>query len=130
VNRRAERQFGYSIRSSQGREAIARMEQVHARFSITDEQRLYTLATLIFAAERIGRHLGFDPLGANQREASHTDEGRRVVDRFFEDWATRWFRWLLRASARAYMPLTLVRPLPTNRSWTDSFARGATGWPG
>jgi hypothetical protein len=182
--------WGHS--SPQGRAAIARMEQIHARFAITDEQKRYTLATLIFEPERIGRHLGFDPLTANQREAAwhfwrgvaeqmplgglpptagelwrwmleyerehwrYTDEGRRVVDQFFEDWTTRWFprrvtglgrqallalmgedlravlrledpsrrvEWLLRASARAYPPLTSVRRLPTGRSWMDYFAR-------
>lgn len=182
--------FGHS--SPQGRAAIARMEQIHARFEITDEQKLYTLATLIFEGERIGRHLGVDILTADQREASwcfwrgvaeqmplgglpptaeelwhwmieyerehwhYNDEGRQVVDRFFEDWARRWFprrartlarqtllalmdedlravlhlenpsrpvNRLLRASARAYLPLTLIRPLPTDRSWMDYFAR-------
>jgi hypothetical protein len=182
--------FGHS--SPRGRAAIARMEQIHARFGIADEQKRYTLATLIFEGERIGRHLGFDPFTANQREASwrfwrgvaeqmplgglpptaeelrrwmleyerehwhYTDEGRRVVDRFFEDWTTRWFprsarslgrqtllalmdedlravlhlenpSWrverLMRASARAYLPLALVRPLSTDRSWMDHFGR-------
>lgn len=182
--------WGHS--SPRGRAAIARMEQIHARFAITDEQKLYTLATLIFEGERIGRHLGFDPFTANQREASwrfwrgvaeqmpleglpptagelwrwtleyerrhwrYTDEGRQVVDRFFEDWATRWFprrarplarqtllalidddlravlrlenpsrpvARLLRASARAYLPLTQIRPLPTDRSWMDHFGQ-------
>jgi hypothetical protein len=184
--------FRWGHSSLQGRAAIARMEQIHDRFTITDEQKLYTLATLIFEAERIGQHLRFNPFTANQREASwrfwrgvaeqmplgglpptagelwcwmleyerehwrYTDDGRRVVDRFFEDWTTRWFprparglgrqillglmdeglravlhledpsprvEWLLRASARAYLPLTLVRPLPTDRSWMDYFAR-------
>jgi hypothetical protein len=184
--------FRWGHSSPRGRAAIARMEQIHKRFAITDEQKLYTLATLIFEAERIGRQLGFNPFTANQREASwrfwrgvaeqmplgglpptagelwrwmleyerkhwrYTDDGRHVVDRFFEDWTTRWFprpatglgrqillalmdedlravlqledpsrrvEWLLRASARAYLPLTLVRPLPTDRSWMDYFAR-------
>lgn len=184
--------FRWGHSSPQGRAAIARMEQIHKRFAITDEQKRYTLATLIFEGERIGRHLGFDPFTANQREASwrfwrgvaeqmplgglpptaddlwrwmheyerehwhYTDEGRRVVDRFFEDWTKRWFprparglgrqillalmdedlraalrledpsrrvEWLLRASARAYLPLTLIRPLPTDRSWMDHFGR-------
>ena len=168
------------------------MEQIHKRFAITDEQKLYTLATLIFEGERIGRHLGFNPFTANQREASwrfwrgvaeqmplarlpptaeelwrwmldyerehwsYTDDSRLVVERFFEDWTTRWFprpmrglgrqvllalmdndlravlhledpssriQWLARASARAYLPVTMVRPLPTGRSRMDHFAR-------
>ncbi len=188
--------WGHS--SPRGRAAIARMEQIHKRFTITDEQKLYTLATLIFESERIGRQLDFNPFTANQREASwrfwrgvaeqmplgglpstaaelwrwmlayerehwrYTDDGRRVVDRFFEDWTTRWFprparrlgrqillalmdedlraalrleepsrgvEWVLRASARAYLPLTQVRPLPTDRSWMDHFARCGAGAP-
>lgn len=182
--------FHWGHSSPRGRAAIARMEQIHKRFAITDEQKLYTLATLIFEGERIGRQLGFTPFTANQREASwrfwrgvaeqmplgglpptaeelwrwmleyerehwrYTDDGRRVVDRFFEDWTTRWFprparglgrqillalmdedlravlrledpsrrvEWLLRACARANLPLTQVRPLPTDRSWMDHF---------
>lgn len=184
--------FRWGHSSPRGRAAIAQMEKIHARFPTTGEQKRYTLATLIFEAERIGRHLGFDPLTANQREASwrfwrgvaeqmplgglpatadelwrwmleyereqwrYSDEGRRVVDRFLEDWTTRWFprrarglgrqvllalmgaelravlrledpsrrvERLLRASARAYPPLTLVRPLPIDRSWMDYFGR-------
>lgn len=184
--------FRWGHSSPQGRAAIARMERIHKRFAITDEQKLYTLATLVFEGERIGRQLGFNPFTANQREASwrfwrgvaeqmplgglpatagelwrwifeyerenwrYTHDGRHVVDKFFEDWTTRWFprparglgrqillalmdedlravlhledpsrsvQWLLRASAHAYLPLTLVRPLPTDRSWTDYFAR-------
>jgi hypothetical protein len=184
--------WGHS--SPQGRAAIERMEQIHSHFTITDEQKRYTLATLIFEGERIGPRLGLDLLTANQREASwrfwrgvaeqmplgglpstaaefmrwtleyerehwhHSDEGREVVDRFFEDWTTRWFprrarglgrqalltlmgeelravmrledpsprvERLLRASARAYLPLTLVRPLPIDRSWMDHFGRSS-----
>ncbi len=184
--------FRWGPSSPRGRAAIARMEQTHKHFTITDEQKLYTLATLIFEAERIGQHLGFTPFTANQREASwrfwrgvaeqmplgglpptaeelwrwmleyerehwrYTDDGHRVVAQFFEDWTTRWFprparglgrqallalmdedlravlhledpsrrvEWPLRASARAYLPLMMVRPLPTDRSWMDHFAR-------
>lgn len=190
--------FRWGHSSPRGRAAIARMEQIHKRFPITDEQKRYTLATLIFEAERIGRHLGFDPFTADQREASwrfwrgvaeqmplgglpatadelrrwmleyerehwrYTDDGRRVVDRFFEDWTTRWFprpargvgrqvllalmgedlravlrledpsrrvEWLLRASARAYLPLSLIRPLRSDRSWMDHFGRRHPAFP-
>jgi hypothetical protein len=113
--------------SPEGRAAIARMERIHARFPITDEQKRYTLATLIFEPDRVGGHLGIDQFTAGQREAMwrfwlsvaeqmplgglpatseelwrwtldyerehwrYTDDGRRVVERFFEDWTTRWF---------------------------------------
>jgi hypothetical protein len=113
--------------SPEGRAAIARMERIHGRFPITDEQKRYTLATLIFEPDRIPQHLGIDQLTAREREAiwrfwlsvakqmplgglpatpeelgrwtldyerehwQYTNDGRRVVERFFEDWTTRWF---------------------------------------
>lgn len=85
---------------------------------------------------------------------------RRVVERFLEDWTTRWFprparplgrqillatmddslratlrletpsrrlQRLLRASARVYSPLVLVRPLRSDRSWLDHFGRHHLG---
>lgn len=178
--------------SPEGRAAIARMERIHARFPITDEQKRYTLATLIFEPNRIARHLGIDQFTAGQREAiwrfwlsvaeqmplgglpatseelwrwmldyerehwRYTNDGRRVVDTFFEDWTTRWFprparrlggqillammddalraalhleapskhlERLVRASARASSPLTLIRPYRSDRSWLDYFGR-------
>jgi hypothetical protein len=180
--------WGHS--SPEGRAAIARMERIHARFEISEEQKRYTLATLVFEAERIGGHLGFEPLTAAQREAAwrfwrgvakqmplgglpgsaeemwrwmldferrhwrYSEAGRQVVERFFEDWTVRWFprpvqrlarplllalmepelrtalrlqapsagvEWLVRTSARAYLPLSSIRPLRTDRSWLDQF---------
>lgn len=55
--------------SPEGRAAIARMEDIHSRFQITDEQKRYTLATLIFEPDRIAQHLGVDLFTAGQREA-------------------------------------------------------------
>jgi hypothetical protein len=113
--------------SPEGRAAIARMERIHARFPITDEQKRYTLATLIFEGDRIGERLGIDQFTAGQREAiwrfwrsvaeqmplgdlpatseelrrwmldyerehwRYTNDAHQVVERFFEDWTTRWF---------------------------------------
>lgn len=178
--------------SPEGQAAIARMERIHDRFPITDEQKRYTLATLILEPDRIGQHLGIDQYTAGQRAAiwrfwlsvaeqmplgglpptseelrrwmfdyerehwRYTDDGRRVVDRFFEDWTTRWFprgtrrlgrqvllalmdedlraalhldapservERLVRASARAFSPLMLVRLFRSDRSWLDYFGR-------
>jgi hypothetical protein len=184
--------------SAEGRAAIARMERIHSRFPITDEQKRYTLATLIFEPDRTRQHLGLDPFTAGQREAiwrfwcsvaeqmplgglpatpeelrrwmldyerehwRYTNDGRRVVDKFFDDWTTRWFprparrlgrqvllammdddlratlhyeapskqlERLLRASARASSPLTLIRPYRSDRSWLDYFGRHHVGAP-
>jgi hypothetical protein len=122
--------------SPEGRAAIARMERIHARFPITDEQKRYTLATLIFEADRIGERLVTDQFTAGQREATwrfwssvaeqmplgglpatpeelrrwmfdyerehwtYTNHAHRVVERFFEDWTTRWFPRPTRALGR------------------------------
>ena len=43
------------------------MERIHDRFPITDEQKRYTLATLIFEPDRIARHLGIDQFTAGQQ---------------------------------------------------------------
>ncbi len=123
--------FGAILRwgpsSPQGQAAIARMERIHDRFPIADEQKRYTLATFVFEPDRIAQHLGLAQYTAGQREAiwrfwlsvaeqmplgglpatpeelrqwmldyerehwRYTADGRRVVDGFFEDWATRWF---------------------------------------
>jgi hypothetical protein len=184
--------FRHGHSSPEGRAAIARMEEIHSHFAITDEQKLYTLATLIFEAERIGSHLGFAAFTAGQREASwrfwrevgeqmpltglpasgedlrrwmlayeqenwaYSDGGRRVVECFFEDWTTRWFprrarrlgrkillalmeddlraalhletpdrrvERAIRLGSRAYLPLTAIRPIRTDRSWLDYFGR-------
>ncbi len=182
--------------SQKGRAAIARMEHIHDRFPISDEQKRYTLATLIFEPERIAEHLSIEQFTAGQREAiwhfwmsvaeqmplgglpqtpeelrrwmfdyerqhwRYTDGARWVVDRFLEDWTTRWFprparglgrqillalmdedlravlhleapskhvERLIRMSARAYFPLTVVRPIRSDRSWLDYFGRRHAG---
>lgn len=188
--------FGAFLRwgpsSPRGAEAIARMERIHDRFPITDEQKRYTLATLILEPERTAQHLRIDPYTEAQRAANwhfwrsvaarmplgglpstqdelwrwmldyerehwgYTEGGRQVVDAFFADWTTRWFppraralgrqillalmddglravhrleapkrpvAGLVRAGARAYLPLTGARPLRTDRSWLDHFGR-------
>jgi hypothetical protein len=58
---------GYS--SPEGQAAIARMETIHGRFRITDEQKRYTLASLMFEGDRIAGHLGLDPFTEHERQA-------------------------------------------------------------
>jgi hypothetical protein len=57
---------GYSSR--RGTAAIARMEAIHSRFRITDEQKRYTLATLIFERDRQSELLGLT-VPPGEREA-------------------------------------------------------------
>jgi hypothetical protein len=133
--------------SAEGRAAIARMERIHDRFAITDEQKRYTLATLIFEPDRIAQHLGLDQFTAAQREAIwrfwlsvaeqmplgdlpatpeelrrwmldyerehwlYTNDGRRVVERFFEDWTTRWFPRPARSLGRQILLAMMDNPL-------------------
>lgn len=60
--------WGHS--SPEGRAAIARMERIHDRFPITDEQKRYTLATSIFEVDRTAQHLGLDRYTVAQRQAN------------------------------------------------------------
>ncbi|MDX6698547.1 MAG: hypothetical protein QOE65_1944 [Solirubrobacteraceae bacterium] len=65
--------FGEFLRrghsTPEGRTAIARMERIHARFPITDEQKRYTLATVIFEGDRLAERLGHDPFTPAERLA-------------------------------------------------------------
>ena len=65
--------FGEYLRrghsSHAGRAAIARMERIHNRFPITDDDKRYTLASLMFEGDRIALHLGLDPFTEAERQA-------------------------------------------------------------
>lgn len=56
--------------TAQGRAAIARLNAIHARFRITNEQSLYTLASLTFEASRIPGLLGVELLGERETLAN------------------------------------------------------------
>lgn len=62
--------FGEMLRhghtSERGRAAIDRMEQIHSRFGITDDDKLYTLGSLAFEGERILGLLGIDRFTATE----------------------------------------------------------------
>lgn len=60
---------GYS--SERGRAAIERLNQIHAPFPITNDQSLYTLASLAFEPDRIPRHLGVRLLTPAEKSASY-----------------------------------------------------------
>ncbi|KAF0963601.1 oxygenase MpaB family protein [Rhodococcus sp. T7] len=63
--------FGEMLRhghsSANGRSVIDRMEQIHARFGITDDDKLYTLGSLAFEPDRVVDHLGIDLFTENER---------------------------------------------------------------
>ncbi|MDF3320122.1 oxygenase MpaB family protein [Rhodococcus sp. C3V] len=63
--------FGEMMRhghsSAYGRSIIDRMEQIHSRFGITDDDKLYTLGSLAFEPDRIVEHLGLDIFTDNER---------------------------------------------------------------
>ena len=67
--------FGELLRlgpsSPGGQATIRRLREVHAPFPITNDQNLYTLASLAFEGERIPGGLGADPLSPKEKEAAY-----------------------------------------------------------
>jgi hypothetical protein len=61
-------QNGHS--SERGRAAIERLNEIHAPFPITNDQSLYTLASLSFEAARIPSFVGVDLLTDREKEAN------------------------------------------------------------
>lgn len=56
-------------KSEEGRAAIMRMEEIHSRFLIDDELKLYTLATVMLEPDRLARQFGHDPFTEVDRQA-------------------------------------------------------------
>lgn len=121
--------FGEYLRcghsSREGRAAIARMERIHGRFRITDEQKRYTLASLMFEGDRIAVHLGVDAFTAAEREA-RWHFWCRVAERMplggLPDTREEFWQWTLdyeRESATIADPALmggLLRPPPRGRA--------------
>ena len=57
--------------SARGRAVIDRMEQIHSRFGITDDDKLYTLASLALEADRILDHLGLSRFTESEKRARY-----------------------------------------------------------
>lgn len=57
--------------SARGRAVIDRMEQIHARFGIRDDDKLYTLASLALEGDRILENLGLDVFTEAERLARY-----------------------------------------------------------
>lgn len=71
--------YGYS--SPKGRAAIRRMNQIHARYAIPNDEFLYVLSTFIFEPIRWNARYGWRPLSENERLASYHfwfEVGRRM----------------------------------------------------
>ncbi len=56
-------------RSEEGRAAVERMEEIHSRFLIDDELKLYTLATVMLEPDRLAMQFGQDPFSDVDRQA-------------------------------------------------------------
>ncbi|MBJ7459178.1 MAG: DUF2236 domain-containing protein [Thermoleophilaceae bacterium] len=56
-------------RSEEGRAAVQRMEEIHSRFLISDELKLYTLATVMLEPDRLAMQFGVNPFSPVDREA-------------------------------------------------------------
>jgi hypothetical protein len=58
---------GYT--SPEGRAAVERMEEIHSRFLISDELKLYTLATVMLEPDRLALQFGQNPFSEIDKEA-------------------------------------------------------------
>jgi hypothetical protein len=56
-------------KSEDGKAAIRRMEEIHSRFMIDEEQKIYTLATVMLEPDRLARQFGKDPFSETDRQA-------------------------------------------------------------
>lgn len=56
-------------KSDEGKAAIRRMEEIHSRFLIDDELKLYTLATVMLEPDRLAAQFGEDPFTPIDRQA-------------------------------------------------------------
>jgi hypothetical protein len=135
---------------ARGRTAIRRLNQIHRRFAITNEEYLYVLGTFIFVPTRwIDRH-GWRPLCCHERAASfhfYRELGRRMnikeipasyadFQTFFDDFERARFGYSP-AGARLILATkdllaTLPAPLvPAGRALADALldptVRHATG---
>lgn len=64
-----------------GRRAIARMNAIHARFAIANDDYLYTLSTFVCEPTRWMERFAWRPLSAKERRAAHlfwAEVGRRM----------------------------------------------------
>lgn len=60
-------EWGYS--SERGKRALRRMNQIHSRFDIANEDYLYVLSTFVFEPIRWNARFGWRPLCAEEKEA-------------------------------------------------------------
>ncbi|MBJ7332034.1 MAG: DUF2236 domain-containing protein [Solirubrobacteraceae bacterium] len=56
-------------KSEEGRAAVQRMEEIHSRFLISDELKIYTLATVMLEPDRLALQFGENPFSPVDREA-------------------------------------------------------------
>lgn len=56
-------------RSEDGQAAIRRMEEIHSRFLIDHDLKVYTLATVMLEPDRLARQFGHDPFTERDRQA-------------------------------------------------------------
>jgi hypothetical protein len=56
-------------KSAEGRAAVERMEEIHSRFLISDELKLYTLATVMLEPDRLAAQFGQNPFSEIDKQA-------------------------------------------------------------
>jgi hypothetical protein len=103
--------FGEFLRlghsSPQGREVIERLNAIHSRFPITNDQSLYTLSSLCFEAERIPGLFGFQLLTRAERVAN------------FRFW---------RGAAHVMNLTDVPESYESFHAWTLAYERSEYGW--
>lgn len=94
--------FGEFLRhghsSSRGRAYIHRLNDIHARFPITNDQSLYTLASLTFEADRIPSRLGVELLSHKEKRANFRfwrGVGEQMALRDLPETYDGFWRWTL-----------------------------------
>lgn len=56
-------------KSDEGKAAVRRMEEIHSRFLISDELKLYTLATVMLEPDRLAAQFGENPFSPVDKQA-------------------------------------------------------------
>ena len=145
----------HGLTEGRGRDALRRINQIHGRYDISNDDMLYVLATFVVMPKRWHDQWSYRPLTHNEVVASvnyYVDLGRHMgikgiptdyagFDRLLEDYETAHFAYDARARKVADSTLDLFTTFPLNRlappwllkrfaySLMDDRLRAAFGYP-
>ncbi len=120
----------HGYRSERGRAAIARLNEIHAGFRISNDDNLFTLASLIFESQRVTQTLGRDTTTAQEREAAYrfwTQVGEQMGITGIPPSYDEFYAWTL-AYERAQMAPTAAGRAVTLACIDDAALRFAPRW--